>query len=138
LAAMIAREGVTELLDAMQKQRVLVVGDALEDLRYLLVRLITRADAVLLEDYNVVDPKYKHFFNYQGATVFFDYFSEDHQLAFCSTARFRIRQRRLYFQGALLGRLLFHFARLFPAFYETRLAWIFPAWFMFFELEAVK
>jgi len=29
-------------------------------------------------------------------------------------------------------------ARRFPAWYEDRLAWMVPAWFLYFELEAVK
>jgi hypothetical protein len=29
-------------------------------------------------------------------------------------------------------------ARRWPRFYERRLAWVFPAWFLYFELEAVK
>ena len=68
----------------------------------------------------------------------FDYFSDGHPLAFYSTARFRVRTRTLHFKGRLLGRLLFHFARRWPALYEDRLAWVCPAWFLFFELEAVK
>lgn len=68
----------------------------------------------------------------------FDYFLENHTLSFYSGARFIIRRRKLYFRGRLLGRLLYHFARACPDFYETRLPWLFPAWFLYFELEAVK
>ena len=71
----------------------LLVDDVLDDVRHRLLKVIKRADAVLLEDYNkgvlappiihaaldaaakhgipsVVDPKYRHFFEYTGATVF--------------------------------------------------------------------
>jgi hypothetical protein len=68
----------------------------------------------------------------------FDYFLEDHALSFYSRARFIIRRRQLYFRGWLVGRLPYHFARAYPDFYGTDLAWIFPAWFLYFELEAVK
>lgn len=68
----------------------------------------------------------------------FDYFADGHPLAYYSRARFRVRAATLLFEGALLGRLLSHLARRWPRFYERRLAWVFPAWFMYFELEAVK
>ena len=68
----------------------------------------------------------------------FDYFVDGHPLSFYSAARFRTRTARIFFRGALLGRLLFQVARRYPDVYETRLAWIFPAWFLLFELEAVK
>ena len=61
-----------------------------------------------------------------------------HLLRYYSTARFRVRTANLMFKGRLLGRLMFHVARRFPAWYEDRLAWMFPAWFLYFELEAVK
>jgi D-beta-D-heptose 7-phosphate kinase/D-beta-D-heptose 1-phosphate adenosyltransferase len=71
----------------------LLVEEVLDDVRHRLLKVIKRADAVLLEDYNkgvlappiihaaldaaakhgipsVVDPKYRHFFEYKGATVF--------------------------------------------------------------------
>lgn len=68
----------------------------------------------------------------------FDCFAGDHPLRYYSTARFRVRTASLMFKGRWLGRLMFHVARRFPAWYEDRLAWMFPAWFLYFELEAVK
>jgi SAM-dependent methyltransferase len=68
----------------------------------------------------------------------FDYFDPQHQLAYYSEARFRVQTRRLFFKGRVLGRALFHLARRWPAFYEDRLTWLFPAWFLYFELVAVK
>jgi len=68
----------------------------------------------------------------------FDCFDERHDLAYYSKARFRVRTARLAFKGRLLGRLAFHFARHWPAWYEDHLAWIVPGWFIYFELEAVK
>jgi SAM-dependent methyltransferase len=68
----------------------------------------------------------------------FDYFADGHSLAYYSRARFRVRTATLFFEGAVLGRLLSRMARRWPRFYERRLAWVFPAWFLYFELEAVK
>jgi SAM-dependent methyltransferase len=68
----------------------------------------------------------------------FDYFTDGHPLAYYSTARFRVRTRQLMFKGRLTGALMRRLARRWPAFYEDRLAWMFPAWFLYFELEAVK
>lgn len=65
----------------------------------------------------------------------FDYFSPQHALAYYSRARFRVRAARLFFKGAILGRLAFHIARRWPAFYEDRLAWMLPGWMMYVELE---
>ena len=68
----------------------------------------------------------------------FDYFDEGHGLAYYSSARFRVRRARLAFKGRLLGRLCFHLARRWPAWYEDHVAWIVPGWFIYFELVAVK
>jgi len=82
-----------QLVRIDEEENTLLDGDALEDLQHRLRRALRNADAVLLEDYNkgtltptvietalalagqrgipsVVDPKYKHFFHYKGATVF--------------------------------------------------------------------
>jgi D-beta-D-heptose 7-phosphate kinase/D-beta-D-heptose 1-phosphate adenosyltransferase len=76
-----------------EEEATLLDGDAEDDLVHRLQRALRAADAALLEDYNkgvltpevikgaietarrrgipsVVDPKYKHFFAFQGATVF--------------------------------------------------------------------
>jgi D-beta-D-heptose 7-phosphate kinase/D-beta-D-heptose 1-phosphate adenosyltransferase len=76
-----------------EEDDTLLDGDALADLQARLDVILRDADAVLLEDYNkgllvpaviarvlrtarqrgvpsVVDPKYRHFFDYKGATVF--------------------------------------------------------------------
>jgi SAM-dependent methyltransferase len=68
----------------------------------------------------------------------FDYFGEDHELAYYSRARFRVRRRQIVFHGGPLDRVASLLARRWPDWYERRLAWIVPAWFLYFELEAVK
>jgi rfaE bifunctional protein kinase chain/domain len=82
-----------QLVRIDEEEAALVDGDAHGDLRHRLKQSVKHSDAVLLEDYNkgvltpdviaegialsrkrgvptVVDPKYKHFFDYKGATVF--------------------------------------------------------------------
>jgi len=53
----------------------------------------------------------------------FNYFTSGHELAYYSRARFHVRAARLFFKGKLLGRLAFHIARLWPAWYEDHLTW---------------
>ena len=81
-----------------------------------------------------VDPTHKRALSLRS----FDYFDDAHALAYYSAARFRIGAARLFFKGRGLGRLFFHLARRWPAWYEDRLAWLYPGWFMYFELVAVK
>ena len=82
-----------QLVRIDEEEATLVEGDAHGDLLHRLKQSVKHSDAVLLEDYNkgvltptmisegialarrrgvptVVDPKYKHFFEYKGATVF--------------------------------------------------------------------
>lgn len=82
-----------QLVRIDEEESALLDGDALGDILHRLKQQVKPADAVLLEDYNkgvltpqviqeaitmarkrgvptVVDPKYKHFFDYKGATVF--------------------------------------------------------------------
>ena len=66
------------------------------------------------------------------------YFTDEHELEFYSTARFRQRQAQIVFQPSLLNKVVRRFANRFVVRYEERWAWIFPAWFLYFELEAVK
>jgi SAM-dependent methyltransferase len=68
----------------------------------------------------------------------FDYFTRGHELSYYSDAAFEIVERKIYFNKSLFSRLLFHVANRYPAWYERRAAWIFPAWFMGFRLRALK
>ena len=82
-----------------------------------------------------IDPTHKWHLSYFS----FDYFCEGHNLSYYSQARFRIRARRLQFQGNKFQKLMLSkIANRFPCSYEQKWAWIFPAWFLYFELEAVK
>ena len=69
----------------------------------------------------------------------FDYFCEGHELAYYSKAKYRMRCSRIQFQGGRFARsVVSRVANRYPAVYERRFAWVFPAWFLHFELEAVK
>ncbi len=68
----------------------------------------------------------------------FDYFTGENQWSFYTTVRFKKTRRDLVFQRGIVNRLMWQVARRWPAFYERRLAWIFPAWFISLDLEVVK
>lgn len=82
-----------------------------------------------------IDPTHKWHLSYFS----FDFFCEGHQFYYYSNARYRIRNRCILFQkGWLNKRIMGKLANKFPKTYEQRWAWIIPAWFLYFELEAVK
>ena len=55
-----------------------------------------------------------------------------------STRRFRYRARQLIFTRGVLNRVVARLAKRWPARYEQRWAWLFPAWFIYVELAVVK
>jgi len=82
-----------------------------------------------------IDPTHKWHLSYFS----FDYFCGEHTLSYYSKARYHIRCRLLQFQGSRFNRsIVSRMANKFPKIYEERWAWIFPAWFLYFELEAIK
>ena len=81
------------------------------------------------------DPTHRHHLGYFS----FDYYCDGHALAYYSNARFRIKTRNLQFQGGRFRRsIISRIANAHPARYEQFWAWIFPAWFIHVELEAIK
>ena len=80
------------------------------------------------------DPTHRHHLGYRS----FDYFTEDHALRYYSAARFRISQRILRFHGGVLDAIVRRIAARWPDFYEHRLAWVLPAFYLEFELTADK
>lgn len=80
------------------------------------------------------DPTHRRAFGLRS----FDYFTAAHPLAYYCEARFQVRTAQLHFHESLLGRALRRLANRWPEYYEHRLAWLFPAWFLYFELEPVK
>lgn len=80
------------------------------------------------------DPTHKHHLGYFS----FDYFTKEHELNYYTGARFEIIERQIVFHHSLVNRLIRRFANSYPHKYEQRFAWLFPAWFMIFQLRAVK
>ncbi len=80
------------------------------------------------------DVTHKHYFGWFS----FDYCTSAHELSFYTTARFARRYTGLMFYPSVANRLISRLANRFPVRYERRWAWLFPAWFLYFELEVVK
>lgn len=81
------------------------------------------------------DPTHRHHLGYFS----FDYFTREHHLRYYSKAEFKIVHRNLVFRGNGIGsKLLSRWANRYPEVYERRFAWMFPAWFLYFELESVE
>lgn len=80
------------------------------------------------------DPTHQHSFGARSML----YFTDEHELGFYSSARFRQHQALIVFQPSSLNKLVRRLANRFVVPYEERWAWVFPAWFLYFELEALK
>jgi SAM-dependent methyltransferase len=80
------------------------------------------------------DPTHRH----QFSCFSFDYFGDAHGLAFYSKARFARRRAEIVFYPTLANKIVHRLANRKPAAYERRWAWMFPAWFLSIELEAIK
>lgn len=80
------------------------------------------------------DPTHRYHLGYFS----FDYFTAASRMSFYTPVRFEIVDRFLAFHSRRLDSLVARFANRYPALYEKRLAWIWPAWFLIFKLRAVK
>ncbi|HEV8396897.1 MAG TPA: methyltransferase domain-containing protein [Vicinamibacterales bacterium] len=80
------------------------------------------------------DLTHRHYFSWKS---FDPYFAGD-VLDFYSRARFRRKSTRISFYASLVNRIVFRLANRWPERYERRWAWMFPAWFLYYELEVVK
>lgn len=80
------------------------------------------------------DPTHRRFFGIASM----DYMSGEHECAFYTEARFRVLTKRIFFEPSLVNSLVLRLANRYPIRYEARYAWLFPAWFLSFELEVVK
>jgi SAM-dependent methyltransferase len=67
----------------------------------------------------------------------FDYVTGEHEHDYYTRARFRMVDRQIYFKPGAANRLASRLAARYPDRYEQRWAWMFPAWFLRFELEAL-
>ncbi len=68
----------------------------------------------------------------------FDYFTGANEWGFYSRVRFVKKKADLFFTPSIVNKVVWRLARRWPELWERRFAWMFPAWFMSFELEAVK
>jgi predicted SAM-dependent methyltransferase len=80
------------------------------------------------------DPTHRQCFGYFSM----DYVTGENELEFYTRARFKKISRRLVFHPSLINKLIWRLANRFPEAYERRWAWIFPAWYLHFELEVQK
>jgi SAM-dependent methyltransferase len=80
------------------------------------------------------DVTHRHWFGWRS----FDPFDAAHMHSHYSRARFSRRQIRISFDQTVVNRVIFRLANRWPQEYERRWAWIFPAWFLYVELEALK
>jgi SAM-dependent methyltransferase len=80
------------------------------------------------------DPTHRHHFG----RFSFGCMTEEHDLSFYTRARFVERSCRIIFHPTALNKFVWRLANRYPAEYERRWAWMFPAWFLSVELEVVK
>lgn len=80
------------------------------------------------------DPTHRHYFGWFS----FHYCTGEHEFSFYTNARFRRRRSEIVFAPTLVNKLVWRIANRWPAEYERRWAWLFPAWFLYFELEVRK
>jgi SAM-dependent methyltransferase len=80
------------------------------------------------------DPTHRRYFGYLS----FDYVTGEHEIEFYTRVRFKTLTRNMIFFPSLVNKLVWRLANRFPAAYERRWTWIFPAWYLYFELEVQK
>jgi predicted SAM-dependent methyltransferase len=68
----------------------------------------------------------------------FDYFTGEHLHSYYTRARFLTARRELVFKRGTANKVVTRLANRWPDRYEDRWAWMFPAWFLVFELRVVK
>ena len=77
------------------------------------------------------DPTHRTSFGYLS----FDYVTGMHAHDYYTRDRFEMVSRQIQFQPGLVNRLVRRAAHRWPERYEQRFAWMFPAWFLRFELR---
>jgi SAM-dependent methyltransferase len=80
------------------------------------------------------DPTHRRLFGYFSM----DYVTGDNDADFYTRVRFKRLSRRLMFSPSVVNKAVWRLANRYPMAYELRWAWIFPAWFLYFELEVHK
>lgn len=80
------------------------------------------------------DLTHRHYFGWFST----HYFTGENQWAFYSRARFTRLATSLMFHPSFGNAVVRRLANRYPAAYERRWTWMFPAWFLYFELKVVK
>ena len=80
------------------------------------------------------DITHRHYFS----SASFHYFTGENEFPFYSAARFERKVSKIVFRSTLVDRAVWQLANRWPGAYERRWAWIFPAWFLYFELQVKK
>jgi SAM-dependent methyltransferase len=80
------------------------------------------------------DPTHRHYFSVAS----FNYFTGDNEFDFYTDRRFKRRVASIVFRPTWVNKVIARLAKRWPSEYERGWAWIFPAWFLYFELEVVK
>lgn len=80
------------------------------------------------------DPTHRLFFGYFSM----EYVTGENETQICTNARFTNLNSRLIFYPSLLNKAVWRLANRYPAAYERRWAWMFPAWYLYFELQVKK
>lgn len=80
------------------------------------------------------DLTHRHWFSWKS----FEPYRPGAELDFYSRARFNPRHTRISFYPSIVNRIVFRLANRWPERYEQRWAWMFPAWFLYYELEVLK
>jgi SAM-dependent methyltransferase len=80
------------------------------------------------------DPTHRRAFAHDSIS----YFEDGHPLAFYSAARFHVVCKRIEFVKTPVNRVIARLANRWPSAYENRWAWMFPAWFLYWQLRPSK
>jgi SAM-dependent methyltransferase len=80
------------------------------------------------------DPTHRRLLGYFS----FDYATGENEIQFYTRARFKKLANRILFYPSLLNKLVWRLANRYPSAYERRWAWMFPAWYLYFELQVQK
>jgi SAM-dependent methyltransferase len=80
------------------------------------------------------DITHRHYFGWFST----HYFTGENQWGFYTRHRFERVTTSLMFHPSLGNKVVRRLANRFPEAYERRWAWIFPAWFLYFELRVIK
>ncbi|MBV8269767.1 MAG: methyltransferase domain-containing protein [Planctomycetaceae bacterium] len=80
------------------------------------------------------DITHRHYFS----AASFNYFTGDNEFDFYTDRRFQKRTATIVFQCTAANKVVHWLANRYPDAYERTWAWMFPAWFLYFELVVVK